>query len=401
MKKTKKQKSRLDQVIKPTYKLKFVSTKKFKNHDSTPYLPKNLENDKEVALKALEAQSYYIKGLPAKLRDDKDIIKKIINKHAYLFQYASDRIKDDKPLVMEALRLDTINVVYGDISDRLKIDEDVINKVDFNYYDMKKYFVFKKKLDKIKLLKLYNILKKKYKTFKLNLFDVAINELRNDKELVMKIVEFSRESFQSISPLLKKDHDVIESFIKNPDFFYEDIKQIPKTKNCMLLLMKYHPELYSFIRHMKFAGDKDLTLLALANPLYINHNLQYIDSRMRSDKDIQKALDINHPAYIPEKYKYNKQYLLKCLKKYNIFKFIPPELKNDKDLVLEALKYSSNIFTSDLLLKDVSPEIKNDKKIYLKRLQREIDYRNKTFRENRKKSKAIKQTSIKKIFKIS
>jgi hypothetical protein len=341
-------------------------------------LPKNLENDKEVAMKAIEANQYYFEGLPLELRDDKDVAVKVLNHDQLQFAYVSDRLKDDKQLAMETLRKSISKGIWVHLSDRLKLDKDIIKQFDFKKIEGNE-ITFKNKLNKENLLQLCNELKKKYTQFTISLMKFAEDDLKNDKKIALKLVEFSKLSYQDISNKLKKDHDVIKALIRNQGFSEEDIKYVPNNKDFALFIMEHHPELYPKMDKLScgYYKDKDILLKALQTPTYMNSLIEFIPDELKNDIDVKKRLELTHLAYISKKNSENKAFVIKSLKKYNTLPYVSPRLLNDKDIMLTALKYGRyNTYSKDKL-KNIPLKIKNDKDIYLGFLENQINYRKK------------------------
>lgn len=348
------------------------------------HLPENLRDDKEVVMKALEADQYYFESISNRLKDDKDVAKKALNNGSQYFQYLSDRLRDDKQLAMKVLEKEP--GMYWFISDRLKIDLDILKITDFKQIsvNINEADFFKEKIEKKEFLKILNLLQnvKNYKTWGFNLISNMSDDIKNDKELVMRIVSLSKRSYNSLTSHLKNDKDVIECFIRNNAFNQNDLKYLGDyNKDIALLLMQYKPGLYRNLKP-EFIIDKDVIIKSLNshtkdsfNGYYIRDNIPFIPIHMREDKDIKAILDSNHQYYFPKKNNDDKKFILNNVKHWNTFKFVSKRLQNDKDVVMAALSNPNRRkYEPNTLLNQTSSKIKNDKNIFLKALDNKIKY---------------------------
>ena len=339
-------------------------------------LPKNLINDKEVVLKAVEVDENYFDCISDKLKDDEDVGKKMIDISPHYFQFLSDKLRDNKKLAMKAVKED--HNLYNFISDRLKIDTDVLKLIDFKFFTRcaeskyDKEFTFKKKIDRPTFLKLFNYFKSKYKTLPVNLLLNASDDVKNDKELVIKIIKLSKCSYRNTPPHLQKDTDVIEAFMKNPDFNRRDINEIVDyNKEIALRLVKIHPWLYS---DSIFTNDKDVILQAMKKKAYIHKFiLPDIPKHMKEDKDIKAVLNSKSPEYFSKKYNNDKSLMLKSVKKYNKFEYVSDRLKKDKSVVMAALTNPARKkhHPTDLL-KFTTDKLRSDKDVVLQALENRL-----------------------------
>ena len=336
MKEEKLEKKRLRKKTQKKSKIGFISSKildHFGKDGSSRYsighsfykkinLPKNLINDKKVVMKAIEVDEKYFHGISDKLKDDEDVGEKMINISPHYFQFLSDKLRDNKKLAMKAVKGD--NNLYNFISDRLKLDTAVLNSIDFNFFsccassEYDKEFTFKKKIDRPTFLKLFNYFNNKYKTLPINLLLNAPDDVKNDKELVIKIIKLSKCSYRNAAPHLKKDPDVIDAFIKNKTFKSTDINEIVDyNKETALHLVKLKPWLYS---RCVFTNDKDVILQAMKTKPYIHRSiLPYIPAHMKEDKDIKAILNSKSIDHFSKKNNDDKSLILKSVKKYNKF----------------------------------------------------------------------------------
>jgi hypothetical protein len=362
-------------------------------------LPKNLINDKTVVLKALDVDPYYFESISDRLKDDKDVAKKAMEASSHFFQFLSDRLRDDDELAAKAVK-DDYNL-YNFVSDRLKIDANILKLTDFKQFydsserDYEKEFITKHKIEKPQFLKIVRILKNKNKAVPINLLLNASEEIKKDKDLVIKSVLISKSSYKHASPHLQKDMDVIDAFIKNPNFNGNDIKQIDGyNKDIALRIVKKHPWIFA---STQFTQDKDVILEAMKRKEYIHHSiLPYIPDHMKEDKDIKAVLESKSVEHFSKKDNDNKPLIMKSVKKWNKFEFVSKRLQNDKDVVMAALKNPARRkhHPTDLL-KFTSDKLRTDRDVVLQALDNRLRYSKKEFKKRMEKTKKYLRPCIK------
>ena len=353
----------------------YKSEYEYKNRSK---IPPNLINDKEVAMKAVKINKSYFYSISKKLKDDKDVVMETINKSRYsnYFNEVSDRLKDDKEVVMKALKNN--KRWFPLISNRLKQDVDVLKISDFSKtnielkhkIDNKRYFL---NLFKIARYKKKNE-NKFYEYFSHSLLLNASKRLRDDKDLVIKAIQITSDSFIHASDRLKKDPDVMKLIF---DKIYTSIqlnKYFPKyDKDFALFFMKHKAYKFSILKP-QFINDKDVVLMAMKDLINIRRNiLPYISEKMKNDEDIKKILESKHLEYFADKYNNDKPFILKSLKKHNTFSYISKKLKDDKDVVLTILNRQAKYFDPDAILKQT--KLKNDRDVFLKSLDNKIKHK--------------------------
>ena len=367
-------------------------------------LPEDLRNNKEVVLKAIETDPTYINFISKELKDDIDIAKKIMEKKPKEFENLSERIKDNKDIALKAVKNDAS--LYNFVSERLKIDEDILNATNFENMYPEPIFKFKQKIDKPSYLKLLKSLTR-YKKINSNLLINVTDDVLNDKNIVIKTINLSKNSYASLPIHLKKDDDIVETLIKNSAFNGNDFKKYfsDYNKNLAILIMKYHPTIYPKLKP-EFQMDKDVILNALNSSteknldglkytsyrVNIRDILPFIPETMKQDKDIKHLLELKkNTYYFSEKYNDDKKFILKNVHKWNSFEHVSDRLKQDKDVVISALTNPARgIHLPDTLLTLTTPKIRKDKVVFLKALENRIKINKKAQMEKDKLNKTIK-----------
>lgn len=367
-------------------------------------LPEDLRNNKDVVLKAIETDKSYINSISHSLKNDIDVAKKIMEKNPKEFENLSEKIRDNKNIALDAVKRDAS--LYNFVSDRLKIDEDILNATNFDNIYPQPIFVFKKKIDKPTYLKLLKS-SSRYKTFNSNLLVSVTDDVLNDKNIVMKTIKLSKNSYASLPIHLKKDDDIVETLIKNNNFNESDLTKYfsDYDKNLAILIMKYHPIIYSKLKP-EFQMDKDIILTAIKSKLKKNLNgikytsygihtreiLPFIPENMKQDKDIKHLLELKQNTYyFPKKYNDDKKFILKNVHRWNTFEYVSDRLKQDKDVVISALTNPARgKHSPDTILTLTTPKIRQDKIVFLKALENRIKINKKEQKEEDKLNKTNK-----------
>ena len=367
-------------------------------------LPENLRNNKEVVLKAIQTDETYIDSISKELKDDIDVVKKIMEKKPNYFEKLSERIRDNKDIALNAVKRDAS--LYNFVSDRLKIDEDILNATNFNNIYPQPNFIFKQKINKPSYLKLLKSLSR-YKTLNQNLLINVTDDVLNDKNIVINTIKLSKNSYESLPIHLKKDDDIVETFIKNRAFNENDFKKYfsDYDKNLAILIMKHHPTIYPKLKP-EIQMDKDVILNALNSKtkrnldglkytsyrIHIRDILPFIPESMKQDKDIKHLLELKkNTYYFSEKYNDDKKFILKNVHAWNSFEHVSDRLKQDKDVVISALTNPARgKHSPDTLLTLTSPKIRQDKVVFLKALENRIKINRKDKMETDKLNKTNK-----------
>jgi len=373
---------------------------------SVGHLPLSLSDDKKVVLKQLEIRPTSVQDISERLKNDIDVANLIIKKNPSLFHHLSENIKNNKTIAIKAVKHHAEN--YNILSERLKTDFDIIKNTDFLKITITLNFNFKEKMDRNKYLKILKIFKlKKYTIFKPDILIGVKDDVKNDKKIVLNTIELSIDSFESVPPHLKKDDDVIESFIKHKLFNETHLTKYFSTynKNVAMLIVKYHP-LYFKNLIKDYKEDKDVILSALksntkqsSSGYYIRDIIPYIPEKLLNDPDINNILESKkNTYYFSEKMADNKNFVLKNVHRWNTFKFVSNRLKKDKDVVMAALTNPKRTkYGSDEILLETNPHLREDKDVFLKALENRITIKhNNEMNDNKEKINECKSLKLNK-----
>jgi hypothetical protein len=264
------------------------------------------------------------------LEDDELFMLYCVNISGNLLYYASERLKSNIKLINYAFKNDRRSLQY--ISDKLKDDENIINKYHILEYASERlkdkenfvlnhiikfssYFQYissRLKNNKRFILKLLEIQKKIYIEDELYLSHIKVRDLENlvnDKDIVLKCLEiekicydkqkyFDSDALNFIGDNLKQDRDIIKLCL-----------EIDGSQLC----------------YMPYNLDRELILTAL-NSGFDNSNIVY-------EYTYIEILD-----YVPEEYKNDKEIVISAIKRNgNNFLFASKELRDDIEVIVEAI----------------------------------------------------------------
>jgi len=196
------------------------------------YLPTKFLNDKNFVLKALDSlgkeadehlkltkkigtfprkpmalyKNYntFFKELPLHLRDDKDIVLKVVGGYGDAIMHVSDRLRDNREVVLAAVTNPHYEFLLQFISDRLKLDDEIIH------------------------LSLKN---SEYT------IENASEDIRDNKKIALEAVKMQGFVFKSLSERLKNDKEVALIAIKQDLNIYwhfsQEIKDELKANNMV------------------------------------------------------------------------------------------------------------------------------------------------------------------------
>lgn len=347
-----------------------------------------LKDDKEVVMKAIDTSRYsdIYHHISKRLLDDKEVAMKIIKEKYPRFCVLSDRLKKDEDILnlydFNHIEILDFGHTIDDLKFFLKFFEIVETKIKKDKHGRGNY------------------------AFQFSLLNNASNRIKDNKSIVKKAIEIIPESFFDASDKMKTDHEVLKIFInilkgyeikKYLPYCFEPPAPISKSKyyipdkeldvvtktnklhinmlhDIAILIVKSKPLLFKSLKP-EFK-TKDVILECIREPLNIRHMISDISHEMKQDPDIKQLLDIKTLPYFSKQYNNDKPFVLKSVKKYNTFRFASKTLRKDKVVIYAALTHSKD---PDDILNYIPPSLKNDRNIFLKAIA--VKLKNKTLKK--------------------
>ena len=331
---------------------------KYYSIDITKELGPKLKKDKEFVLevcnKSFDEDSRLEKLIEIFNNDKKFILNMLNNKKAYMvfggeefdgepidekhvivLNKVSDRLKNDKEVVFSAMKADCGNIEF--MSKKLKNDKKFIltllNSEEVNWHEQWLFARFG-----------YNGLEKS------PLYYLSEN-LKNDKEIALKMVKKDMYNLYYVSDTLKNNNDFMLKVL-NMNFdphekglvekFFE--KNLENNKDKDVLLARSNVSFFELTEEQKL--DKDLALKVLSTNGY---QLKYFTSeKIKSDKDIVLAAIHNYSEalkWASNSIKNDPEVVLLAVDQ-NItnLKYASNKIKNNKEEMLKIFKYSNRFY---------------------------------------------------------
>ena len=183
--------------------------------------------------------------------------------------------------------------------------------------------------------------------------DPRIDELRSshpitNKKLALEIVKSCDNPLKYMSEELRNDKDVIFEAAIN-DYHIMDSDYISYEMKCDEELNE------------RLNSNKQYVIQAIGDTL----SFKNINNTLKNDREVVLTAVRKRGRYlreVSEDYKNDKEVVLAAIESYsiNVLQYASPELKNDKEVVLAAIKTSHG-----KALQYASPELKNDKEVVL------------------------------------
>lgn len=240
------------------------------------------------------------------LTNNKEFMLKAIKEDGFLINYASEELKNDTDLILGALEETRNGEILKDVSEELRGNKEFMIKAVEQSFEGLKF---------------------------------ASKELQNDKEVVLKAVQHAPSEFVYASENLKNDK--------------EFMLELLQCSNISGLALEYASE--------ELKRDKDVVLTAVKTN---GGALEYASEELQNDKEVvlvgvrqsadqQRAYCLD---YASERLRGDKEVVLEAAK-YSVsaLMYANEELKNDRECMLEAIK------SNEEALKYVSDELRNDK----------------------------------------
>jgi len=328
----------------------FIMEAIFHNTWALCHASDRLREDKEIAramLSAcLELDSNYegLLGVSPKLLDDREFIMKEVYESGWPIQCISERLLDDKEVVLKALLGDPgiASYNYSYASPRLQKDVDVQVVTLLSLDKMVEDIVFDDKI--VDFANTIDYLKLEQKD------GIYVSK----KDIMMNVVKYNGDFLDLAIDELKNDRELVLEALKQTSQFYRNA--IPKHR-----YLSSGP-IYKYPTAMKFASDALKTDSEFAlDAIKIDFEAyEFISDELKSKESFkpEKLLELNPfmLKYCSFDFKNNKKLVTDLIVKDElVLQFASDELRNDKELLLKAIKEIQGdalCFASDTLKDD-------------------------------------------------
>jgi endonuclease/exonuclease/phosphatase family metal-dependent hydrolase len=336
-------------------------------------------DDIEKALKMMKHHTLYLKNCSPKLQNNKTIVLATIKYNDYQLEFASNELKSDEIIVLTALNNNGRLLQYANIN--LQGNKDIVFNAVNNNADSINFASVELKSDPDIILE--TIKDRDYSS----LLEKASDELKKNKDYILKAVEQNGKSILFADIKFKDDKDVIlKACIRYYDALSYSSISDNLNKDLVLRLIKKDPKLIYKIASNEL--DKNYVLKVVEqNGLVLSH----LDSPYKYDKNIIfKAVTHIGTAILDGSniLNINKNIILKALEqgKYMVYINLNINLQKDKDIILKTVNHLDSIYNAgdelkknkDYILKIVEKNgdsledvinLKNDRDVVLKAVE--------------------------------
>jgi hypothetical protein len=248
--------------------------------------------------------------------DDREIVMEAVRSSGVILKYASDRLRGDKQLVITAVRRYGPALKFA--SRELQNDREVVLSA-----------VREKFLG-------YEALRYAQKAFK------------DDKKIVLNAIETNGYALEHASDKLRADREIVTAAVRSngksleyaSDELRDDIRVV-------LIAVSKRGDALEFASE-RLRNNREVVMTAVQSK---GHSLVWVSDELHKDRDVVIAAIRNC-------------YDLDVIRYFHRITTIPPELKNDRDVVLEMMKFSGK-------LEQASARLRNDYQVVMTAVERD------------------------------
>lgn len=265
------------------------------------YASPELKGDKEVVQMAISRNPLWLAYASDELRDDGEIVLAAVTRNGNALKYASPRLQGDKDIVLTAIKKDPKAFIYASLE--LRGDKEIAISAALADRDTSSWHPIAKSISP---------------------------ELQNDPEIMLQLAQKNNIALQFCSPELRSNKSFVRAAL--------DILAKSESRGITGFTYESRDNTNGFIRIIsdKLRADKNIMSIAIKiSPSC----LKYASDELRNDLDIIKlAISFGHK---------------------DIFQYASPEIKQNRDIMLELIKKSADYF------KDADSGLQNDRAFIL------------------------------------
>jgi hypothetical protein len=306
--------------------------------------------DRDFIIESVSLAGFTLYYMDDNVRDDFEIAKIAVYQDGKIFKYLSERLRNNKELLIDSVKQSQNFSPLENASSELKSDEKLILQL-LDYVKSRQY-ILNYTAENIKSNK--EIVLKAVKINGWNL-QYASEELKNDKEVVFEAVSEYSSSIEYASERIVNDLDFYEILTQiqgidirglnyNILYFFEN-KRL--SRNLIIKMLEKNVETFERLDD-EYKSDEEIIYLALRRPSKASNIVKHIVTNNNSFLEYLIFLNKQNPLgnYKTELLT-SKERLLMAMHVYyvpsypGLFRSIPDELKNDPDvqsLIIEKSK---------------------------------------------------------------
>ena len=260
--------------------------------------------------------------------EDKEFFKYALRVESGIMEYAPEHFKSDKEIAEMAVLFDINNLEY--VSDEIRADKEFMKTVVAAEPYALRYLDKELLLDK-------NFLNGFRDDFVAGLLESGPEELKNDRDFVLKYIGWDASSIKYLSDEFKNDREIALKAAKSNGYVMSYVSdELKKDRDFVLEVVRIDGTAIEHIAE-ELLSDREIALAAVSK---YGGAMKYIDKKFYSDKDI---------------------ILAGILSRFNVddvYENIPSEIRSDREFMKYLLFLDKSCFNylDDSLKKD--PEFK-------------------------------------------
>ena len=292
------------------------------------YIDPSLKNDEEIIKTAALSKYYRYKSLQyiqEEYKKNKNLFVYLCNIEGLNIQYASDELKNDNELVDIALNNNINSFPY--ISDNFRNNEIIIEKC----------------------IQIAQFTNNRSSINRPSILDYVTSDIiKDNKNIMMKLMEQNGSQIRYVSDRLRNDYDVVSTAIKQDPYcayLYGNINESLYYDKKIILFTLNQPDsdidnysdfMNNFSEFPDILDDKEIVSAAINKS---GKNFKFISERLQNDKEIVIKSLMN--CY--DTSEYDEYYYDRYFEYIKYMKNLEDEIENILDYTSESLKKDSDV----------------------------------------------------------
>lgn len=338
--------------------------------------PQDIINQKEKFIQELEKNPLLLEHAPKELQNDLSVVSIAVINNGEVLKFASAELQDNKELVLKALDYKSLysKPILSFASKRLQSDKDVVEKAllkDIQNIRFVSSDLFKDKEFFLKLVVdsqecIYSYLDESLRndreiTWKVleKGRDITIHigkDLLIDRIFVLKALEINSNIYRDLPEIIREDFEISKkAILMNDSLFLYTPQKLRKQKDFALFVVGVHKTALKYLPE-EFKEDKDVVLKSVQ---LFGGSLCYSSLSLKSDKDILLAavssfFNVLSENYYDKSLLNDKEFVLKLIEINPKSIMYTNQFRDDKDVIMKAVEKDG------MMLSCASEQLKKD-----------------------------------------
>jgi hypothetical protein len=312
-------------------------------------LPISAKENKEILKLIIEDNGYYFKKFPEWAKDDEDIVLIAVSNHSNTFEHVSERLRKNRDIVLTALTKEpTFDTIKYVADQELQNDLDILKLAVKGHSQAFEYIPDQWKSNP-ELIDIILNLKISSSSFK----HLPV-EYRDNKDIAIKAINDDGGCFEYLTDRLRDDEELAIMAVKVRGRYLEYASdRIKSDKNIVTIAIEEGSDIYSVIETIPEELKNDIELAVIIASVDSRY-IQYLSEEVRNNQQVIEACMKERKYFSGECYQYfdsiykNQRDITVRMSKGSNFPLdeTPDEFRNDKEIVLNAVKNNADNFDS-------------------------------------------------------